>query len=173
MRPPTPRAVARFSILGGLLIGLALALSACGDGGKTTAGRDVATQAEERSKPSVGTAPPCRGRLDGFLDSLDALRSRLVGGLSYGMYIDEVRQIRDGYDRIPIDRLMFDCTVAVATPSEKAFDQYIKAANLWGECLEEVGCTSYSVEPRLQYRWRIASHLLSEAHIGSRGVRTG
>ena len=113
---------------------------------------------------------PCQGKLDGFLDSLDALRSRLVAGLSYGAYLREVRQIRAVYGQIPFDRLTLDCVAAVGTPSEKAFDRYIEAANVWGECLEEVGCDAYAVEPRLQHRWRIASHLLSEAHVGSRGV---
>ncbi|MEX2108921.1 MAG: hypothetical protein WD827_08555 [Solirubrobacterales bacterium] len=168
----TPRAAARLSILIGLLFGLALILSSCGDDETAATGAGAAAQVKERSKAPGVRALPCQGQLDGFLDSLDALRGRLVAGLSYGMYLDEVREIRAGYDKIPFDRLMFDCVAAVGTPSEQAFDQYIKAANLWGECLEEVGCTSYSVAPKLQYRWRIASSLLSEAHVGSRGART-
>ncbi|HET9678339.1 MAG TPA: hypothetical protein VFP21_12645, partial [Solirubrobacterales bacterium] len=51
----------------------------------------------------------------------------------------------------------------VGTPGEQAFNRYIEAANDWGECVSEAGCSSATVEPVLQRRWRIASLFLSEA----------
>jgi hypothetical protein len=59
-----------------------------------------------------------------------------------------------------------DCLDAVGTPAEQAFNRYIQAANDWGECVSEAGCSSETVEPVLQRRWRIASHFLSEADAG-------
>ena len=42
-------------------------------------------------------------------------------------------------------------------------NKYIDAANAWGECLAEAGCTTASIEGALQHKWRVASHSLSEA----------
>ncbi len=109
--------------------------------------------------------------MDALLDSLDRLRGRLAVGLSYEMYLDEVQDARQIYDAIRPDRLLVDCIVAVGTPSERALNQYIEAANTWGKCLSDLYCASSSVEPRLQHKWRIASSRLSEAHLGARGVQ--
>jgi hypothetical protein len=168
---PTSRAVARLSMLGGLILGLALVLSACGSEGKSMAGGGATTQVDKRREVPVGGASPCQGKLDGFLDSLDTLRGQLAVGLSYEAYVDEVRRIRKRYDGLPVDRLTIDCLIAVGTPSEKALDGYIEAVNLWGECLADVSCPAGSVEPKLQHKWQVASHWLSEAHLGSRGVQ--
>jgi hypothetical protein len=48
------------------------------------------------------------------------------------------------------------------TPSEQALNEYIDAANAWGECLADAACTTASIEPILQRKWRMASRLLSE-----------
>ena len=97
---------------------------------------------------------------------MDSLRRRLAVGVTFDQYRAEVRGIRSTYRKIPIDQVEIDCLTAVGTPSEKAFNRYIEAANDWGECVSEAGCGSATVEPVLQRRWRIASHFLSEADDG-------
>lgn len=97
---------------------------------------------------------------------MDSLRRRLAVGVTYDQYLAEVRGIGSTYRKIAIDRVEIDCLTAVGTPAEKAFNRYIDAANEWGECVSEVGCSSAAVEPLLQRRWRIASHYLTEADVG-------
>jgi len=108
----------------------------------------------------------CQSQLGSFVGSMDGLRRRLAVGVTYDQYVAEVRGIRSTYGEIPTEKLRIDCLTAVATPGEKAFNRYIEAANDWGECVSELGCGSAEIEPALQRRWRIASHLLSEAEDG-------
>lgn len=162
---------ARRTTAGALLLALSVLLFACGGEERGVTG-DGPMRANRQSRAPIGQVLPCGGRLNGLLDSLDALRGRLAAGLSYEMYVDEVQDLREVYDRIPADRLTIDCVIAVGTPSEKALNKYIEAANSWGKCRADVYCASSSVEPELQQKWQAASDLLSTAHIGARGVQS-
>lgn len=153
---------------------LALLLCGCGggasDGAETTvaaAGDAVTTTPQgpvpKHEKPAAG---PCQIQLGSFVASMDSLRRRLAVGVTYDQYVAEVRGIRSTYKKIPIERMEIDCLAAVGTQAEKAFNRYIEAANSWGECVSEAGCSSETVEPVLQRGWRIASHFLSEADKG-------
>jgi hypothetical protein len=168
-----------------LLVGCALLVGGCGDGGSdATTGRTVASDETARTteKPSrpqktnrgkarhVPAGNLCQSQLGSFVGSMDGLRRRLAVGVTYDQYVAEVRGIRSTYGKLPIRRLQIDCLTAVATPGEKAFNRYIEAANEWGECVSELGCGSVEIEPALQRRWRIASHLLSEAQDGLRKI---
>jgi hypothetical protein len=170
--PAAPRpTVAGFALLAALL------LAGCGEGSEpadtaTIADRSATTAAAQprrRDEPEPRSAAgPCQTRLGGFVASMDSLRRRLAVGVTYDQYLAEVRGIGSIYRKIPIERVQFACLSAVGTPSEKAFNRYIEAANDWGDCVSEAGCTSAAVEPRLQRRWRIASHFLAEATDGLR-----
>ena len=132
-------------------------------GGIATGKSTVATtQSAERAEPTA-SANPCRAQIGGFLDSMNALRARLEVGLGYEDYIAEVGRVRAAYDRLPTARLELDCLIQAGTPAEKAFNEYIAAANVWGECLAEAGCGAASIERRLQAEWRVASRFLSAA----------
>jgi hypothetical protein len=162
---PTACASARLWLIGGLLTALGLSLSACGGEGSASAtGKSAAAaiQSAERAEPPA-SANPCRAQLGGFLDSMNALRAKLEVGLSYEDYIAEVGRVRAAYDRLPTARLKLDCLIQTGTSAEKAFNQYIAAANAWGECLAEAGCGAASIERRLQAEWRVASRSLSAA----------
>ena len=50
-----------------------------------------------------------------------------------------------------------------ANDAEDAFNQYLRAANLWGECAGTAGCAASSIESRLQHRWKVASKSLDAA----------
>lgn len=165
---------ARFQTAGCVAL-VALLLAGCGgsgsEGTETTAGTVTAdavttTPQQPISKHEKPAAGPCQIRLGSFVASMDSLRRRLAVGLTYDQYVAEVRGIRSTYEKIPIDGVEIDCLGAVGTPAEKAFNRYIEAANDWGECVSEAGCSSETVEPVLQRGWRIASHFLSKAKDG-------
>ncbi len=151
----------------------ALAPVGCGGGETGTAsGHDTATQAQGKAV-SETAGKRCQGQVGGFIGSMDSLRRRLAVGLAYEQYVDEVEGVRAAYRRIPTDELQVDCLTTVGTPAEKGFNQYIDAANDWGECVGEAGCESATVEPVLQGKWRVASRFLSRAHRGLRDLGAG
>jgi hypothetical protein len=165
---------ARFQTAGCVAL-VALLLAGCGGGGSEAAGTTGATVAGDavtttpqrpvpkHAKPAAG---PCQIQLGSFVASMDSLRRRLAVGVTYDQYVAEVRGIRSTYKKIPIDQVEINCLAAVGTPAEKAFNRYIGAADDWGECVSEAGCSSETVEPVLQRGWRVASHFLSEADAG-------
>jgi hypothetical protein len=147
-----------------LLLGIsALTLFGCGGGGATTATRTTAARTPGESKGHKAIAGGRRCRLGPFLRALDTLESGLAAGLSYEQYFEEVKGARSDYESLPIDELELPC-LAVGTPGEKALNQYIEAANVWRECRADARCGTYSIEPRLQRKWRVASHYIALAH---------
>lgn len=167
-------APARLLVIGCALVALFVA-SCGGSGSETTDSATVTSKATRTTaqKPAPGQKKPrsapgghCQTQLGSFVASMDSLRRRLAVGVTFDQYLAEVRGIRSTYAKIPIDRVEIDCINTVGTPSEQAFNRYIEAANDWGECVSEAGCSSATVEPVLQRRWRIASHFLTEADEG-------
>ncbi|MGN6258407.1 MAG: hypothetical protein ACTHN3_11760 [Solirubrobacterales bacterium] len=170
-----PRAV-RLLLAGCAVLGVAL-LAGCGGGGAGSTGGATVTShsattvakqpaSQDKKKPQSSPGGPCQTQLGSFVASMDSLRRRLAVGVTYDQYVAEVRGIRSTYEKIPIERVEIDCLTAVGEPAEKAFNRYIEAANDWGECVSEAGCSSATVEPVLQRHWRIASHFLSGADEG-------
>jgi hypothetical protein len=152
----------------GLLLGLALILSACGNEQTTAAGSETtassrAEAATSRSKPNDPAARQCRRSLGDFLDSMESLNNTLAVGLSYDDYLGAVNHVRATYASVEADKLPIVCLAHVATPAEQALNVYIDAANTWGNCLATASCNSESVEPKLQHKWTEASELLSRA----------
>ena len=162
-----------FAGLAAGLATLAIALSGCGGDTPAKAGNTPVSSAErpapkgqEAKKPQAPVDQRCRQQLGGFLDSLDALRERLVSGLSYEEYVGEITVVQAVYDEVPVQELSLPCLAAAGTPGERAFDKYIGAANSWGGCIEEEDCDAPTIEPVLQKHWRSASHLVDEAQAG-------
>jgi hypothetical protein len=172
-------AAARFPLTGCAVL-VALLLSGCGGDGSegspmsdtVVASRRPTTTAKEpeatanKQRQSHSAAGPCQDQLGSFVASMDSLRRRLAVGVTFDQYLAEVRGIRSTYRKIPSGRVEIVCLDAVGTPAEKAFNRYIEAANNWGDCVSEAGCSSETVEPVLQRRWRIAAHFLGEADNG-------
>jgi hypothetical protein len=150
-------------MLGCVLLAVTPALSACGGGGQATApAKAAATAPAQRARPTAADGR-CQIEVGGFLKSMTALRGNLAVGLSYEQYAAEMYGVRVAYDDVPVEKLTIACLSTVGTPAEKALNEYVAAANIWGECLAESGCDTASIESSLQRKWRVASHYLSEA----------
>jgi len=150
------------------LASLTLVLPGCGGSSpaaeKTRAnssGRVVPSRAGG-SRPTAGpiASGGCPTELARFTDSLRQLRRDLVAGLTYDEYVAAVKALRGEYAAIRVDAVPPACLLATGTPSERAFDVYIEAANRWGECLSEPGCDAADVEAPLQAEWHLASRQL-------------
>jgi hypothetical protein len=170
-------APARLQLTGCVLLA-ALLLAGCGGSGSDSTGGVAITSLPVTTAPENPNPPQdkrkarstrgglCRSQLGSFVASMDSLRRRLAVGVTFDQYLAEVRGIHSTYEKIATDKVEVDCLAAVGTPGERAFNRYIEAANDWGKCVSEAGCSSATVEPVLQRRWRIASHFLSEADDG-------
>lgn len=151
----------------GILLGLALMLSACGEDGTTAADKPAGTT-EAASPPHAATTHSSCGQLRPFLSSMVKLRDDLARGLSYDEYLREVQSVRTVYARIDADKLTAGCLFAAGGPAERALNLYIDATNTWGDCLATVSCNTRSVEPKLQRKWALAAHRLASAQRGLR-----
>jgi len=147
---------------------MVLALASCGGGGASTGSTSVAqrTVKSQESKPVATKSPgddACQARLGNFLSRMDDLRQSLLAGLSYDEYVVRVRAVRDAYEAVPVDKLGAACVTGPAAKAEDAFNQYLRAANAWGECAATAGCAASEVEGKLQHRWKLASKSLDTA----------
>jgi hypothetical protein len=154
----------RLSLLGCVLAGAgALLLPGCGGGDAATAESTAASRPGQQAKDSTVAGRPCPAQVGAFVRSLDRLRRQLAIGLSYEQYAAKVKGLRGSYDELPVDRLAIACLTTTGTPAERAFDKYVDATNAWGECLADATCTTATIEPVLQRKWRLASGFLAEA----------
>jgi hypothetical protein len=154
------------------VIAMVLALGACGGGASGTQSTSVAekTVKARESKPVATKSPEasgkddaCQARLGDFLDRMNDLRQSLLAGLSYEEYVLRVRAVRDAYDAVPVGDLGAACVTGPAVKAEDAFNQYLRAANAWGECAATAGCAASEVEGKLQHRWKLAAKNLDAA----------
>jgi hypothetical protein len=153
----------------GILLGLALISSSCGEDG-TTAADNAAGATKKVSAPPVHVAPvrnACR-ELRPLVGSMASLRDHLARGLSYDDYLHQVQRVRTVYARIDVEKLSAGCLLASGGPAERALNLYIDATNTWGDCLATVSCNTRTVEPKLQRKWALAAHQLASAHRGLR-----
>ncbi|MBS1860235.1 MAG: hypothetical protein JSS68_00845 [Actinobacteria bacterium] len=157
---------------------VALALASCGGEGSSGAGTVAGAGAKPTEAKIVGgggargggakggEASGCQDRLGEFVGRMNDLRHSLLAGLSYSEYVVRVRAVRDAYEAVPVQRLGVGCLKGPAADAEAAFNQYLRAANAWGECAGTEGCAASEIEGKLQHRWRIASKSLDAAERG-------
>ncbi len=143
-------------------VSLISVLPGCGEEGTAAPESATAQRPAPKAESRGPAAAACPQQLRAFVGSLDALRTQLAVGLSYEQYVAKVKSLRASYDAVPVERLTIDC-LSRGTPSEQALNKHIDAANAWGECLADSACTTATIEPVLQRKWRIASRYLSEA----------
>lgn len=149
-----------------------LALASCGGGGTSSSTEKFAAKptptkvAEVEPKKAPPKAGHCEAQLSEFVGRMSDLRQALLAGLSYSEYVVRVQAIRDAYEAVPVKKLDASCLNGPASDAEDAFNQYLRAANSWGECAGTAGCAASEIEGKLQHRWRIASKSLDEAKKG-------
>jgi hypothetical protein len=158
-------------------IAVVLALASCGGGGSSTTKETVLTSAGPAPSKPVGDAKnaaakpggggesgdaACQAQLGEFVSRMTDLRQSLLAGLSYAEYVVRVRAIRDAYEAVPVKKLGVGCLDGAAGAAEDAFNQYLRAANTWGDCAGTAGCAASEIEGKLQRRWRIASKSLDQ-----------
>jgi hypothetical protein len=148
----------------GILLGLALTLSACGEDGTTAADKPASTTETASAPPAraVTTRDSCH-QLRPFVGSMASLRDDLARGLSYDDYLREVQQVRSVYAHIDAGKLSAGCLLASGSAAERALNLYIDATNTWGDCLATASCNTRSVEPRLQRKWALAAQQVTTA----------
>ncbi len=152
----------------GILLGLALIVSSCGEDGTSATGETTSTaRAASAPPPRPTVRRPCP-RLRPFVGSMAKLRDDLARGLSYDEYLGEVQGVRSLYARIDAEKLSAGCLLAGGGPAERALNLYIDATNTWGDCLATVSCSTRTVEPKLQRKWALAARRLATAQRGLR-----
>jgi hypothetical protein len=150
-------------------IAMVLALASCGGGGTSGSTETVTAKASPTKVIEVGGAKKqpetgdCKKQLGEFVGRMKDLRQSLLAGLSYAEYVVRVRAIRDAYEAVPVKKLDASCLDGPASEAEDALNQYLRAANAWGECAGTAGCAASEIEGKLQRRWRIASKSLDAA----------
>ena len=152
----------------GILLGLALMLSACGEDGTTAADKPASTTQTASAPPAHATVRDSCRQLRPFVGSMASLRDDLARGLSYDDYLREVQHVRTVYARIDADMLSAGCLLASGGAAERALNLYIDATNTWGDCLATVSCNTRSVEPKLQHKWALAADQVTTAQQGLR-----
>lgn len=152
---------------------MVLALASCGGGGTSSSAGTItsatpppAKVVEKKPVKEGPTAGECEAQLGEFLGRMTDLRQSLLAGLSYSEYVVRVRAIRDAYESVPVKKLDAGCLDGTASDAEDALNQYLRAANTWGECAGTAGCAASEIEGKLQRRWRIASKNLEAAQKG-------
>jgi len=125
-----------------------------------------ATDARQRADEAREVHAACEGQLGTLVNRLGELDSRLSVGLNYDEYTDEVADLRVAYDKIDFDELGeagVSCLGSIGVPAENALNQFAKAVNQWGTCLDDFGCDTDSIEPKLQRRWSRATDYIDQA----------
>jgi hypothetical protein len=156
---------------------MVLALASCGGGGGSGGGGSSSAETVTAKAPSIKVAEPapkkkapnpgrCQAQLGEFVSRMNDLRQSLLAGLSYAEYVVRVRAIRDAYEAVPVKKLGASCLAGAAGDAEDALNQYLRAANTWGDCAGTAGCAASEIEGKLQRRWRSASKSLDQAKKG-------
>jgi hypothetical protein len=154
----------------GLAIATALGLLAmcvaagCGGGGGTTGAAAPATTATTApaTTEQVGD-PACADQLGDFVEKLRELDSRLGIGLNFENYSTKVSDTKVVYDQIAFEELGQECVSRVGVPAENAFNAYVKAYNVWNNCIGDINCDNDSIKSTLQARWAKATLLIDRA----------
>ncbi|MDQ5895911.1 MAG: hypothetical protein QG596_2172 [Actinomycetota bacterium] len=149
------------------------ALVACGESGPTD--EEVKVAEDERksarklakeAESATAVAVNCRSDLGPLIQSLRNTGSRLNVGLVFADYSTQVGQISVAYDRIPFNRMDYECISTVGIQAEKAFGAYTDAYNEWNDCIGDLYCDMDSIDSELQDKWRKAGRQVNQARQG-------
>ena len=128
----------------------------------------MAKEAESAATVAVN----CRSDLGPLMKSLRNTGSRLNVGLVFADYSTQVGQISVAYDRIPFNRMDYECISTVGIQAEKAFGAYTDAYNEWNDCISDLYCDMDSIDSELQDKWAKAGRQVSQARQGLVALET-
>lgn len=155
------------------LAGVAVA----GCGGPSQEQKDAAVKARAEAKKlkrkadeAAALAVTCRQQVTPLLKALRATESRLNVGMTFADYGQQVGDVSIGYDRMPINRMDFNCIGGPGIAGEKAFNSYTAAYNTWNNCIGDFNCDTDSIDPELQKQWAKASRQTTRARSALSGL---
>jgi hypothetical protein len=107
----------------------------------------------------------CSLRLVALVDALSEIDGSLDVGLNYSEFTALVRRTSVAYARVRWNVVTGGCLGVVAVSAERAFNKYLNARKIWGNCLASaaLNCTSGSVGAQLQRHWSSAHTNLRRA----------
>ena len=142
------------------------AVSCDTEGSLTQAEYDQAQAEQAAAEKAAALEAKCRQQTGGLMRSLQELDSRLSVGLVYQEYSTQVGDARVAYDRVSIGALDPECLTEVAIHLESAMNAYVKADNIWNNCITDLYCDNDSIKPDLQAKWSEATSLIGKAESG-------
>jgi hypothetical protein len=106
----------------------------------------------------------CGREVDSFIRELRKLNARLNVGLTYSQYSERLGDISITYqDLIDVVGDLDRRCITVALRGEKAYNLYLRAKKIWGDCIDDFDCSTDSIEGRLQKNWAKASKRVKQA----------
>jgi hypothetical protein len=148
---------------------IAVVVAACGGGIVPGGGStDRAVTASPSPTMDVPDVVPisCPDEVIDLVETLEDLDSRLSVGLNFAAYSERVGDAQVAYDRIDVKDLDSGCIEHVGAPAEDAMNAYIRAYNIWNDCIGDIECENDSITPDLQAEWADATGLIQEARDG-------
>ena len=137
----------------------------CGDAGALT--KEEYDEQQAAAAKAHHLQADCEQQIGHILHDAQALDSRLDVGLSYDEYNKQVGNVSVAYNQIPIKSMGQECLNSVGVHLEEAFNDYIKAGNIWNDCLTNFSCNINSIDPQLQHYWLAAA---TDIGVAKRGL---
>ena len=154
---------------------VAAVAAGCG-GGHANTGPSAVDVAEHNYRAAHAKAAAayvsCQTDLGSLVDRLSELTDRVRLGLNYAEYASKLEDVKVAYDEVPFKRLRSPrCVGQVGIPAETAFNEHIRASNLWGTCVRDIACSTASIRARLRRRWARAATLTHRARTNLEAMR--
>lgn len=124
------------------------------------------TEEIEELREKLTEGQDCEEQVAEVRTALSDLKAELAVGMSYDEYANAVSDASVAHGRVEVSRMDIECVSDVGVPLEKALNKYIKAANEWGDCIDELSCDLDAIDPKLQRLWHDAGDLLADADDG-------
>lgn len=115
-------------------------------------------------KERAASSLDCRSATAPALTALDELRAKLLTGLSYDGFVDEVRELRKVVGAMPVGQMNLACLQGAAGLAAGVFNEYTYAVAAWGECIARRSCDLRSNQPVIERKFWVAGLFIDEAH---------
>jgi hypothetical protein len=157
------------AVAAGAVVGVLLASSS--NSGDKSGGPAHTTTVDTAAQAAQEKYEKCKRQTAPLMQRLHELDSRLGVGLNYDEYTNKVGDVRVAYDQTTSAIGGPECLSGVGLPAEDALNEYVKASNTWGDCVDDINCDNDSIQPELQGHWAKASLAIDRADRGLRKIR--